>query len=153
MQDVFASLHAKKFANKWSSEMYSTRPILASGEGESGKTPAEDPTGPSTCSAEEPQRGWHSYKGQSQHITPYILRSKIFLQFSVQTKHKVPFFSLRKVKICQPHFLPNIKCHTVSIFTSVFAPCGTENTVGRTVFVFFFLSSLQLLNVLASSWI
>lgn len=46
-----------------SCENVPSRPVLAPGEGEGGETPAEDSTGPPARPAEEPQRGWYTYKG------------------------------------------------------------------------------------------
>lgn len=50
------------------------RSILAPGEGEGGEAPAEDPACPPARPAEEPQRGWYSYKGMSvKHAVKHAL--------------------------------------------------------------------------------
>lgn len=68
-------------------DTFSFRPVLAPGEGEGGKTPAEDPTGPPARSAEEPQRGWYTYKGTVQHFILVSLRAAVRYACCTLTLH------------------------------------------------------------------
>lgn len=64
---IFVCLYSNK-----SCDNLPSRPVLAPGEGEGGETPAENPTGPPARPAEEPQRGWYTYKGTVQWSTHSI---------------------------------------------------------------------------------
>ncbi len=81
------------------------RPVLAPGEGEGGKTPAENPTGPPARPAEEPQRGWYSYKGTVRCITHSIIPLSGCLLSTLYPCSSVISHCLGSLSTCHQPFL------------------------------------------------